>query len=155
MRLTLLAAGTRLPAWVGQGFDEYAQRMPPELKLELIEIPLGLHGKVEPAKAMREEGERMIDRLAPRAHLVALEVGGKPWSSEQLARELERWMMDGRDLAFAIGGPAGLAPEVLARAGQRWSLSPLTLPHALVRPLVAEALYRAWTIVRGHPYHRN
>lgn len=154
MRLVLLAAGTRLPAWVGAGFDEYAGRMPPELRLELVEIALGAHGKVEPAKAMREEGERMLARLPPRSHLVALEVGGKAWSSEQLARELERWMMDGRDVAFAIGGPAGLAPEVLARATQRWSLSALTLPHALVRPLAAEALYRAWTIVRGHPYHR-
>jgi 23S rRNA (pseudouridine1915-N3)-methyltransferase len=154
MRLVLLAAGTKLPAWVGAGFDDYAGRMPPELRLELIEIALGAHGKVEPAKAMRDEGERMLARLPPRAQLVALEVGGKPWSSEQLARELERWMMEGRDVCFAVGGPTGLAPEVIARAAQRWSLSALTLPHALVRPVVAEALYRAWTIVRGLPYHR-
>jgi len=154
MRLVLLAAGTKLPAWVDAGFEEYAQRMPPELRLELIEVPLGAHGKVEPAKAMREEGERMLTRLPPRAHLVALEVGGKAWSSEQLAKELARWMMEGRDVCFAVGGPAGLAPEVLARAAQRWSLSTLTLPHALVRPLLAEALYRAWSIDRGHPYHR-
>jgi 23S rRNA (pseudouridine1915-N3)-methyltransferase len=154
MRLVLLAAGTKLPAWVGAGFADYAERMPPELRLELIEVPLGAHGKVEPAKAMREEGERMLARLPPRAHLVALEVGGRPWSSEQLAKELERWMMEGRDVAFAVGGPAGLAPELVARAAQRWSLSALTLPHALVRPVAAEALYRAWTIVRGLPYHR-
>ena len=154
MRLILLAAGTRLPAWVGAGFSEYAERMPPELRLELVEIPLGAHGKVEPAKAAREEGERMLARLPARAQLVALEVTGRPWSSEQLAREIERWMMDGRDVAFAIGGPVGLAPEVVASAALRWSLGPLTLPHALVRPLVAEALYRAWTIVRGLPYHR-
>lgn len=154
MRLVLIAAGTRLPAWVGAGFDDYATRMPPELRLELVEVPLGAHGKVEPAKAMREEGERMLARLPSRARVVALEVGGKPWSSAQLAQELERWMMDGRDVAFVVGGPAGLAPEVLARAEQRWSLSALTLPHALVRPVVAEALYRAWTIGRGHPYHR-
>lgn len=154
MRLVLLAAGTKLPGWVGTGFAEYAGRMPPELRLELIEIPLGAHGKVEPDKAMREEGERMLARLPARAQLIALEVGGKPWSSEQLARELERWMMEGRDVAFAVGGPVGLAPEVSARAAQRWSLSALTLPHTLVRPVVAEALYRAWSIVKGLPYHR-
>ena len=154
MRLLLLAAGTRLPAWVDAGFADYAKRMPPELRLELHEIALGAHGKVEPERAMREEGARMLERLPERAQLVALEVGGKPWSSAELAKALERWMMEGRDVAFAVGGPAGLAPQVLARAGQRWSLSALTLPHALVRPVVAEALYRAWTIVRGHPYHR-
>ena len=132
MRLLLVAAGTKLPGWVGAGFDDYAQRMPPELKHELHEVALGAHGKVEPDKARREEGERMLARVPSRAHLVALEVGGKPWSSEQLARELERWMMDGRDVAFAVGGPVGLAPEVVARAQQRWSLSALTLNRGLL-----------------------
>lgn len=150
----VLAAGTKLPAWVSTGFADYAERMPPELRLELVEIALGAHGKVEPQRAMREEGERMLARLPPRARVVALEVGGQPWSSVRLAKELESWMMDGRDVCLVIGGPEGLAPEVLARAEQRWSLSPLTLPHALVRPVLAEALYRAWSITRGHPYHR-
>jgi len=150
----VLAAGTRLPAWVGAGFKDYAGRMPPELKVELVEIALGAHGKVEPQRAMREEGERMLARIPPRARLITLEVGGRPWSSAELAEQLERWMMDGREVCFVIGGPAGLAPEVLARAEQRWSLSPLTLPHALVRPVLAEALYRAWSIARGLPYHR-
>jgi 23S rRNA (pseudouridine1915-N3)-methyltransferase len=153
MRLTLLAAGTKLPAWMDEGYADYAARFPPELKLELVEIALGQH-KHEPARAMREEGERMLKRLGAGQRLVTLEVGGKPWSSEQLARELARWQQDGRDVAFAIGGPEGLAPEVLARAEQRWSLGAGTLPHGLVRILVAEQLYRAQAILKGHPYHR-
>lgn len=154
MRLRLIAAGTRLPAWTNAGFAEYAGRLPRELRFELVEIALGPHGKVEPAKARREEGERMLKHLDPRERVVGLEVTGKPWTSEQLARELERWLQDGRDVALIVGGPEGIAPEVQARAEQTWSLSPLTLPHAMVRPVVAEALYRAWTILKGHPYHR-
>ena len=153
MRLTLLAAGTRLPGWMTDGYADYAARLPPELKLALVEIPLGEH-KHDVARAMRDEGERMLKQVARDVRLVTLEVGGKPWSSEQLARELARWQQDGRDVAFAIGGPEGLAPEVLARAEQRWSLGPLTLPHGLARVLVAEQLYRACSILKGLPYHR-
>jgi 23S rRNA (pseudouridine1915-N3)-methyltransferase len=154
MRLTLLAAGTKLPAWMEQGYADYAARLPPELKLTLVEIPLGDH-KHEVARAMRDEGERMLKHVARDLRLVTLEVGGKPWSSEQLARELARWQQDGRDVALAIGGPEGLAPEVLARAEQRWSLGPLTLPHGLARVLVAEQIYRAHSILKGLPYHRG
>jgi 23S rRNA (pseudouridine1915-N3)-methyltransferase len=154
MRLRLIAAGTKLPAWTTQGFEEYAARLPRECRLELTEIPLGAHGKVEAAKARREEGERMLKLLDGRERVVALEVGGQAWSTARLAKELERWLADGRDVAILIGGPEGLAPEVQAKAEQQWSLSPLTLPHAMVRPIVAEALYRAWTVLQGHPYHR-
>ena len=154
MRLTLLAAGTRLPAWMIDGFDDYAARFPPELKLALVEIALGDH-KREVARAMRDEGERMLKLIPRDARLVTLEVDGKPWSSEQLARELARWQQDGREVVFTIGGPEGLAPEVLARAEQRWSLGPITLPHGLARILVAEQIYRAQSILKGLPYHRG
>jgi len=155
MRLTLLAAGTKLPAWVGAGCADYAARFPPELKLEIVEVALGAHGKAEPARAAREEGERILARLPRGVRLVALEVNGQGWSSRDLARELERWTRDGRDVAFAIGGPEGLAPEVRQRAEQRWSLGPGTLPHGLARLVAVEQLYRAVTIVKGHPYHRG
>jgi 23S rRNA (pseudouridine1915-N3)-methyltransferase len=155
MKLVLLAAGTKLPAWAEAGCSEYAARFPPELRLEVVPIALGAHGKVEPARATREEGERMLARLPRAARLVALEVDGSPWSSRDLARELERWANDGRDVVLAIGGPEGLAPEVRARAEQRWSLGPGTLPHALARLVAIEQLYRAVSISKGHPYHRG
>lgn len=155
MRIHLLAAGTRLPSWVSEGFNEYAGRLPPECRLVLKEIPLGAAragGDVH--KAMAEEGERMLAALPAGAGAVALDVRGKGFSTEELARQLNRWLQDGRDLALLIGGPDGLAPECLARAELRWSLSPLTLPHGLVRIVVAEQLYRAWSFLKGHPYHR-
>ena len=154
MRLTLLAAGTKLPNWMTDGYADYAARFPPELKLVLVEIALGDH-KHEVARALRDEGERMLKQIARDVRLVTLEVGGKPWSSEQLAAELARWQQDGRDVVFAIGGPEGLAPEVRQRAEQRWSLGAMTLPHGLARVLVAEQLYRAQAILKGLPYHRG
>lgn len=123
--------------------------------MELHEIPLARRRGGEPAdRAVAEEGERML-RAAPReAHVVALDPDGSAWSTEQLASHLGDWLGGGRDVAFLIGGPDGLAPGVLERAGQRWSLGPLTLPHMLVRLIVAEQLYRAWSILENHPYHR-
>lgn len=103
---------------------------------------------------MQREGEAVLAAAGARDRVVALEVGGRPWSTEQLAEQLERWQLDGRDVSFLVGGPDGLAPECRARADQQWSLSPLTLPHPLVRILLAEQLYRAWSITRNHPYHR-
>lgn len=154
MRLTLLAAGTRLPGWMTDGYADYAARFPPSHPLVLVEIALGDH-KRDVARAMRDEGERMLKHVTRGARLVTLEVAGKAWSSEQLAAELARWQQDGRDVVFAIGGPEGLAPEVLQRAEQRWSLGPITLPHGLARILAAEQLYRAHSILKGLPYHRG
>jgi 23S rRNA (pseudouridine1915-N3)-methyltransferase len=105
-------------------------------------------------RAMQDEGAAILAALPRDTHVIALDGGGKTWSSEELADQLARWRMSGRDLAFLIGGPDGHAPEVLARAEQRWSLGPLTLPHMLVRLVVAEQLYRAATMLAGHPYHR-
>ena len=154
MLLRLIAAGTKLPGWVNEGFADYAGRLTADYRLELKEIPLGQRSGGSPAQAIAKEGERMRAAIPSRAYVVALQVGGKSLSSEQLARFLEARAQDGRDVAFLIGGPDGIAPDLDAQADFRWSLSALTLPHALARVMTAEALYRAVMIVKGHPYHR-
>jgi len=144
-----------MPRWVEQGFDDYARRMPAECRLALREIPLGRRGKgADTARARRAEGERMLAALPQGARAVALDERGRQWSSPELARGLSQWLQQGRDVALLVGGPDGLDPAVAARAESTWSLSRLTLPHALVRVVVAEQLYRAWTILARHPYHR-
>jgi 23S rRNA (pseudouridine1915-N3)-methyltransferase len=154
MRLLLLAAGTRLPAWVNDGFEEYANRLKGDYKLELKEIPLGQRSGGDTKQAIAKEGERMTAALPASAYVVALQVTGRALSSEQLAAFLQARANDGRDVVFCIGGPEGLSPSIDARADFKWSLSALTLPHALARVMVAEALYRAVSIMKGHPYHR-
>lgn len=154
MRMFLLAAGTRLPGWVNEGYNDFASRLTADYRLELKEIPLGQRSGGESRQAIVKEGEKMLAALPASAYVVALQVGGRAMSSEQLAQFLQARARDGRDVAFCIGGPEGLAPQVDARADLRWSLSPLTLPHALARVVVAEALYRAVMITKGHPYHR-
>jgi 23S rRNA (pseudouridine1915-N3)-methyltransferase len=154
MRLLLLAAGTRLPAWVNAGYEEYAARLTGDFKLELKEIALGQRSGSDTKQAIAKEGERMAAALPTSPYVVALQVNGREMSSEQLAKFLQARANDGRDVVFCIGGPDGLAPQIDARADFKWSLSSLTLPHALARVIVAEALYRAVSIVKGHPYHR-
>ncbi len=155
MKTRLISVGERMPGWVADGFAEYRKRLSHELPLELIEIPLGGRGKGrDPVRAIADEGTAVLAALPKDTHVVALDGRGKPWSSEQLSGELARWRMGGRDLAILIGGPDGHAADVLARADQRWSLGPLTLPHMLVRLVVVEQLYRATTMLAGHPYHR-
>jgi 23S rRNA (pseudouridine1915-N3)-methyltransferase len=130
--------------------------MPQECSLRLTEIPLGQRSKAQPVdRAVNEEGKRMLATISDRQRVVALDVNGRGWSTEQLAEALRDWLQDGRDVTLLVGGPDGLASSCLARAEQRWSLSPLTLPHPLVRVLLAEQLYRAWTLTCGHPYHRS
>ena len=155
MKLKLLAVGTKMPSWVEQGVGEYRKRMPRDFSLDVIEIAPGARGKnADIPRAVASEGERMRERLKGSEHLVALEVGGKPWSTQQLAEQAADWRLAGRDVALLVGGPDGIEPGLSASADQRWSLSPLTLPHPLVRILLAEQLYRAWTLLVGHPYHR-
>lgn len=154
MRLILLAAGTRLPRWVDEGVQDYARRFGYDHRLELREVALGRRAGADPRQAVAKEGARMLAAIPPGAYVVTLQVGGRALSSEQLAQFLESRLHDTRDIVFCIGGPDGLAPEVDARARMKWSLSALTLPHALARLIVAEALYRAVSIVKGHPYHR-
>lgn len=154
MRLVLLAAGTRPPRWASEAYEEFAGRLTQDYRLELREIPLAQRGAGDTRQAIAKEGQRMIAALPPSPFIVALQVGGRALSSEQLAKFLEERAREGRNVAFCIGGPDGLAPEIDARAELRWSLSALTLPHALARVVVAEALYRAVSIIKGHPYHR-
>jgi len=145
-----------MPAWVTDGFAEYARRFPKRLSLELIEVPLGLREKKDKsARAISEESRRMLKAVRSGDLVVALDQTGKTVSTEKLAGLLSDWQQDGRNVVFLIGGPDGLGCECLDRAEIVWSLSPLTFPHALVRILVAEQLYRAWTILQNHPYHRG
>lgn len=155
MKLRLLAVGTRMPAWVEAGFGDYAARLPRELKLELVEIPAAVRGRnPDIVRLKRQEGERMLKRIAPGERVIALDEQGRAWSSPQLAERLAAWQQDGRDVCLLVGGPDGLAEACLRRAEACWALSALTLPHALVRVLLAEQLYRAWTLLANHPYHR-
>ena len=149
VRVRILAAGTRLPRWVNEGYAEYAARLPRQSRLELIEIPLG-----RGTTATRSEGARMLERLADSHHVVALAVDGAARSSPELARWWGQRLTAGRELVFLIGGPDGLSDECLSRADERLSLSALTLPHGLARVVLAEQLYRASTLLAGHPYHR-
>ena len=155
MKAKLIAVGERAPAWVVQGFAEYQTRLSHWLPLELVEVEPGLRGKGrDPVRAMHDEGQRVLSALPKQAQAIALDGRGKPHASEDLAQRLEYWRGQGRDLALLIGGPEGHSPEVIERADETWSLGPLTLPHMLVRLLVAEQLYRAAALLANHPYHR-
>ena len=145
-----------MPTWISAGYQEYSGRLPRHCPLLLREIEPGKRGKgTDPGQARREESGRLLSAIDDGSWAIVLDVGGKRWSSEQLAQQLERWLQAGRDVVFMIGGPEGLDPSCMARADQHWSLGPLTLPHPLVRVILAEQLYRAWTILSNHPYHRS
>jgi len=156
MQIHLIAVGSKMPGWVTEGYQEFARRLPAECRLRLVEIPAGKRGKnADIVRLTQEEGEKMLAAIPKGAHVVAMEVTGKSWSTEQLAEQLGSWLHGGCDVALLVGGPEGLAPACKARADQLWSLSKLTFPHPLVRIVIAEQLYRAWTILQGHPYHRQ
>jgi 23S rRNA (pseudouridine1915-N3)-methyltransferase len=156
MRISIIAASSRQPAWITAGFEEYAERLRGRCKLALVEVALGKRKGAESVdRAVEAEGKRLLAAVPPGAHIVALTETGKQWSTAELAARLRAWLTTGAPLAFVIGGPDGLADACLARAAERWALSRLTLPHGLARIAVAEALYRAWTVLEGHPYHRG
>ncbi len=155
MKLIVIAVGQRMPDWVEQGWQEYARRMPPDCALELREI------KAEPrsggktaAQMMLAEAKRIEAAIPAQALRIALDERGKDLTTVKLAQELERWRGEGRDIAILVGGPDGLDAALKQSCHGMLRLSSLTLPHPLVRILLAEQLYRAWSVMTGHPYHR-
>lgn len=155
MHIELIAVGHKMPDWVSQGFNEYRQRLQADVTLSLTEIPLQKRGKASQlASARAKESEQVIKAISDDAYVVTLDIPGKCHSSESLAERLRFWQENTRTLALIIGGPEGLSDEVKKRADESWSLGKLTLPHPLVRIVVAEALYRAWSINNNLPYHR-
>jgi 23S rRNA (pseudouridine1915-N3)-methyltransferase len=156
MRIRIIAVGERMPSWVAAVVADYTRRLAGSLKVSLREVPAGQRsGRAAPAQAMLIEGQRILALIKPQEFLVALDQRGAQMTTRELATWLAGRMNDGRDLALVIGGPDGLAGEVLSRSNQKLSLSRLTLPHALVRVVLAEQLYRAHTVLGGHPYHRD
>lgn len=147
MRVTILSVGHKMPAWIQEGFNEYTRRMPPEVRVELVEL--------KPGKSKADEGRSLVDAVPEGATLLALDERGKAVTTQGLSVMLSEWMRDATHPCFAIGGADGLADEVKQRAAKLVSLSALTLPHQLVRVVLAEQLYRAWTILARHPYHRE
>ena len=155
MRVRLIAVGTRMPKWVEAGVAEYEPRLPREWRFELVEIPVAKRGENPDVERLkRAEGEKMLRAIPPGAEVIALDERGEALATAEWARAVQDWQRDGRDVALLVGGPDGLSPECLSRARRRWSLSKLTLPHALVRVMVLEQLYRAWSLTANHPYHR-
>ena len=155
MRIQILAIGTRMPSWVDAGCQEYLKRFPRDFQVEFKTLPLASRGKNTPGRlAMEKEGEQLLAAIGDSHWVVALDRGGRMWSTEELASRVEDWQMKGQTVTLLIGGPDGLAPACLARANQSWSLSALTLPHPLVRVVLAEQLYRAWSLLNRHPYHK-
>ncbi len=156
MKLTLYAVGTKMPAWVTQGFGEYVRRFPRDLSFNLIEISAGKRGKnADITRILDKEGEQLLNAIPKGSRIVTLEVEGKAWTTQKLAKQLEHWQLDGRDVALLVGGPEGLSPACIKASEEKWSLSTLTLPHPMVRILIAESLYRAWSVNTNHPYHRE
>jgi len=156
MKIRILSPGKKLPSWINEGFAEYAKRMPNECKLELVELNLAKRAKknYSSEKAKQEELAFFEKAFNKGEHIVALHEKAKALSTVGLSQQLEHWQGLGKDVVILIGGPDGLAPELLQKAQQKFKLSDLTLPHGMVRVLLAEQLYRAHTITIGHPYHR-
>lgn len=155
MQLWIAAVGDRPPAWAQAGYEEYAKRFPRESRLVLKAVKAEARDGRPPAALMAAEAQRLEAAIPKGARRVVLDERGSALGTRQLAERWTRWLGDGRDVAFLIGGPDGLAPALKAGADETLRLSDLTLPHALVRVILAEALYRAWSVVAGHPYHRE
>lgn len=156
MQIRIIAIGQKMPAWVEQGAAEYLKRMPREIQVELIEIPLpSRKSRASVASLQAEESKALQIKIQPGDFTIALDEHGQQWSSKQWGAQLEQWMQNHPRVNFLIGGPDGLAAEIVQQAQQVLALGRLTMPHPLVRIVLCEQLYRAWSIVKGHPYHRE
>ena len=155
MQIQIITIGNKMPDWVNQGFNEFAKRMPRECQLKLVELPPAQRSKTTNLdKALEDEGKRLLKAVGKNSDIVVLDVKGKQHSTESLSAELDNWLASGNDIALLIGGADGLSQECLIAAKSKWSLSKLTFPHPLVRVILAEQLYRAWSLLNNHPYHR-
>jgi len=155
VRIRIISVGRQMPTWIHQGFNTYQKRMGQDMQVELCEINAGKRVKhADLQRLINQEGMAILNAIKPRERVIALTIQGKSFSTESMAQQLAAWQQDGQDLCFLIGGPEGLAETVVTRADHQWSLSDLTLPHPLVRVLLAEQLYRCWSIIKRMPYHR-
>src|SRR3990167_3692758 len=155
MKIRLLTITHKSPSWIQEGYEDYAKRLPPHCSLEVVEIPAEKRTANADLKRLTErEGEKMLAAIKPNHRVIAMDIGGSLWSTEELSANLKRWLQDGKNIDLLVGGPEGLSPACLQKAEQKWSLSPLTFPHFLVRLIVAEQIYRAHSILQQHPYHR-
>ena len=156
MQIHLISVGNRMPVWVQQGYEEYAKRLPRECELMLKEITPDKRGKnSDIVRIIKAEGERMSAAVPQGSLVVTLDIAGKPWSTAELSQAMKRWLESGQHVALLIGGADGLSESVKMSARESWSLSNLTFPHPMVRIIVAEQLYRAWSLLNNHPYHRE
>jgi len=156
MKLKILAVGQKMPSWVTTGYQEYAKRMPRECSLEVVEVAPGKRTKQSNLpKVVEDEGKRILSLIKQNDYVVALELKGKHWSTSDLAQKLNAWQGVNPNIIFIIGGPDGLSQACLQRANEQWCLSQLTFPHPLVRVVLAEQLYRGWSLMNNHPYHRE
>lgn len=155
MKISIIAIGTKMPSWICEGYQEYACRLPKEYQISLIEIPSTKRFKTSNLEVIKkEEGQKILNAISFNSYKIALEREGKALTSETLAKKLETWKLESINISFIIGGPEGLSQECCLQAQEIWSLSKLTLPHPLVRVVLAEQLYRAYSIIVKHPYHR-
>ncbi len=156
MQINLISIGTRMPAWVNTAFNDYAKRLPREFSLQLVEIAAIKRSKnCNIAKIITKESDALLSAVPKGNQIIALDVQGKQFSSEQFAKQLQEQQNNGMDLSLLVGGPDGLSDACLQCCRQRWSLSLMTLPHPLVRVMLAEQIYRAWSMLTKHPYHRG
>jgi len=156
MQITIVTVGIRLPGWINQGVSEYQKRMPPELRVNLSEIvPTKRNKSAGTEKILKQEAERISVAIAKGSHLIVLDERGKTQTTTALAKNMRSWMQDGKNICFVIGGADGIHETLKQQANESWSLSDFTLPHGLARVLLTEQLYRAWTVIKNHPYHRQ
>lgn len=155
MRIKIIAVGQKMPSWVSSGYQEYAKRLGTDIALQLVEIPAGKRSKnADTGKLITQEGKLSLAAVGKNDCIIAMDVLGKHLSTEAMAQQLATFQQEGHNVSLLIGGPEGLAPACLEAARLKWSLSDLTLPHPLVRVLLAEQIYRCWTLLKGHPYHK-
>ncbi len=156
MVIHFITVGQKMPKWVQEGYTEYAKRLPKACSLKLVELPMAQRGKTGSVdKYKTEEAKRILDAVPKGARLIVLDEHGQQVTTYQLAEKMEDWLSGGQDIALIVGGPDGLEKSLINQAQWKWGLSKLTMPHPMVRILVAEQIYRAWSVINNHPYHRE